>query len=376
MRIAIQAADLDAERIDGTRVYILRLLERFGLMFPDEIWHLFHRADFNVNLVPPLFGNYHIHAVPFPIAWTHTRFAWEIFRFRPDRLFMPVQALPVFRPRGVESVVTIHDLAFKLFPEHFPPRDVRKLNWLTDFAVRNSTRLIAISESTKRDILRWYPQVSEQKIRVIHHGFDNAMQSSVVARDDDGINRGASTLERFHLSSGEYILYVGALQPRKNLLCLMDAFEVFGREHPSVKLVLAGEAAWMSEPIFLARERHTFRDRIIMTSQVSFEERSALYRHAKIFAYPSLYEGFGLPILEAFSFGVPVVCANNSSLPEVAGNAARFFESARCDALADAFSQLWSNEQERKSLIEKGKGQLRKFSWDQCAQKTAEWIIR
>lgn len=370
MSIAIQTADLDAERIDGTRVYLLRLLERFGTMFPDESWHLFHRSDFNPYLEPPTFPNYHIHTIPFPLSWTQTRFAWELFRQHPERLFMPVQALPVILPKGTQSIVTIHDLAFKLFPEHFPSRDVRKLNWLTDYAVRHATRLIAISESTKRDILHWYPRISERKIRVIHHGFD-IPQEGLLSQGDE-----LEILEKFHLTDGEYILYVGALQPRKNLARLMEAFAIFGKSHPLANIVLAGEAAWMSGDIFQARDCHVFRDRIVMTDRVSFEERSALYKHARIFAYPSLYEGFGLPILEAFAAGVPVVCANNSSLPEVAGDAAKFFEANQSDALAASLSQLWDDITQRTSLVAAGKEQLKRFSWDKCAQETAEWILQ
>ena len=370
MRIAIQAADLDATRIDGTRIYLSRLLERFGALFPDEAWHVFHRKDFNPHLAPPVFANYHVHTVPFPFSWTQTRFSWELFRLRPERLFMPVQALPLFLPGKTGSVVTIHDLAFKLFPEHFPTRDARKLNWLTDFSVRHATRLIAVSESTKRDILKWYPDISERKIRVIHHGFDAPREESL------NQNEKMAVLEKFHLTDGEYILYVGAIQPRKNLSCLMEAFSVFGKSHPSARLVLAGEAAWMSAKIFEARNRHAFRDRIIMTDRVSFGERSALYRNARLFAYPSLYEGFGLPILEAFAFGVPVVCANNSSLPEVAGDAAKFFEASQSGALADALSQAWSDTVQRADLVAKGKGQLKRFSWDKCARETAEWILQ
>ncbi|QQR77899.1 MAG: glycosyltransferase family 4 protein [Candidatus Moraniibacteriota bacterium] len=369
MSIAIQAADLDAERIDGTRVYLLRLLERFGAMFPDESWHLFHWRDFNPYLTPPAFPNYHIHTVPFPLSWTQTRFAWELFRQHPGRLFMPVQALPVFLPKGTQSIVTIHDLAFKLFPEHFPSQDVWKLNWLTDFAVRHATRLIAVSDSTKRDILKWYPHISESKIRVIYHGFDIPQEGSVSQDEKMAI------LEKFHLTDGEYILYVGALQPRKNLIRLMEAFAVFGRSHPSAKLVLAGEAAWMSTKIFEAREKNIFRDRIVMTERVSFEERSVLYKYARIFVYPSLYEGFGLPILEAFASGVPVVCANNSSLPEVAGDAAQFFDANRSGILADILSELWNDISQRTTLITAGREQLKKFSWNKCAQETAEWIL-
>lgn len=368
MKIALQAADLDSERIDGTRVYLLRLLERFGVMFPANEWHLYHRRPFNPSLAPPAFSNYSIHTVPFPFSWTQTRFSWEVFRLRADRVFLPVQALPLFLPRHTESIVTIHDLAFKIFPEHFPPRDLRRLNWFTDYAVRRATRLIAVSESTKRDILKVYPETREENIRVIHHGFD---APPLISKEQS-----TETLGKFNLVSGEYVLYVGALQPRKNLEWLMDAFVALAQKYPSARLVLAGEAAWMSEEIFRARIQSPFRDRIILAGRVSFAERATFYGNARIFAFPSLYEGFGLPILEAFAAGVPVVCADNSSLPEVAGEAALFFDAGKTDELAIVMLDLWESESRRKSLIEKGKSQLKKFSWDTCARETAEWIVQ
>ncbi len=131
----------------------------------------------------------------------------------------------------------------------------------------------------------------------------------------------------------------------------------------------------MSEEIFRARETHPYRDRIILTGRVSFAERARLYHGARMFVFPSLYEGFGLPILEAFAVGVPVLCANNSSLPEVAGDAAQLFDATQTDELAQNLLELWEDETKRTSLIEKGRERLNNFSWDTCARETAEWIV-
>lgn len=370
MRIVVQAADLDAPRIDGTRIYLLRLLERFGALTPQHAWHLFHRKPFNPALTPPSFKNYEEHCIPFPCFWTQTRFSWEIMRRKPHRLFMPVQSLPFFLSTETESIVTIHDLAFKIFPKHFPTKDLRRLNWFTDFSVRQGTRLIAVSESTKRDILTFYPDVPEKKIRVIHHGFDPIPPSTQHhAREE------MAALNLFHLSPKNYVLYVGAIQPRKNLLRLLDAFTASAERFPEMKLVLAGEAAWMSEAVFEAAQRHPFRDRIVITDRVSFQMRATLYRNARLFVFPSLYEGFGLPILEAFSARVPVIVARNSSLTEVAGNAAFFFDAQESSELQSAIETLWEDSRKREDLIARGTRELERFSWDRCASETASWIL-
>lgn len=368
MRIAVQAADLDADRIDGTRVYLLRLLERFGLMARRDEWHLYHRKNFNPLLTPPALLNYRVYEKPFPFFWTQTRFSREIFRLRPERVFLPVQTLPFFLPKETKSIVTIHDLAFKMFPECFPTSDVVRLNWFTDFAVSHADRLIAVSEATRRDILRLYPRVSSERIRVIHHGVDSFL-GTISEKESETI------LGRFGVTRGSYVLFVGALQPRKNIPVLIRAFESIASYFPLAKLVLAGEVAWKADEIFQSIEKSVFRDRIRVTGRLSFVEREVLYRGANIFVFPSRYEGFGLPILEAFSAGVPVVSANNSSLPEVGGNAALFFDAENVDQLSGILLRLWDNDAEKKSLVERGKEQVKKFSWEICAKETAEWIV-
>ena len=369
MRIAVQSADLDAGRIDGTRVYLLRLLERFGAMAPEHTWFLLHRSTFNPALTPPSFANYEVRSFAFPFFWTQTRFAFELFRLRPDRVFLPIQTMPFFLPKGTESVVTIHDLAFKIFPEHFPPRDLQRLNWFTDFAVARADRLIAVSESTKRDILKFYPSIREEKIRVIHHGFDALSEEC-----DASASR--ELLKKHALVPKSYVLAVGAIQPRKNLGALISACEIVGKKFPDMKLVLAGEPAWMSEDIFRKIASSSMRDRIIVTGRMSFVDRAILYRNAGVFVFPSLYEGFGIPLLEAFSAGVPVIASDNSSLPEVAGGAAELFDATDVDALVDRLMTLWHDEEKKSLLIARGKKRIENFSWDTCARETLEWICR
>jgi glycosyltransferase involved in cell wall biosynthesis len=372
MDIAIQAADLDDARIDGTRVYLSQLLRRFGELGPEHAWYLYHRREFNPELAPPEMPNYRVRRVGAPFSWTQTRFAYEVWRLRPDRLWMPVQALPFCLPKTTETVVTIHDLAFKYFPEHFPKRDLRRLNWFTDFSVRRSDRLIAVSESTKRDILKWYPEVSEDRIRVIHHGFD----ASVFLNEKEGVSGGEPqhVLAKHSLEPGSYVLYVGAIQPRKNLLVLLEAFGKAKKKHAEMKLVLAGEKAWLWEETLSAVEAHPFRRDIVLTGKVSFGDLATLYRGARMFVFPPLYEGFGIPVLEAMASGTPVICSGNSSLPEVGGDAALYFDASDAVRLASRIEAVWTDNELARSLIHKGLERTREFSWDKCAYETLEWI--
>jgi glycosyltransferase involved in cell wall biosynthesis len=369
MKIAIQVADLDGMRIDGTRVYLSQVLCRLGKLDVQTAWHLYHRSTFNQELAPPPFPNYTVHTVTSPLYWTQTRFALELWRLRPQKVWMPVQALPFFLPKDIETIVTIHDLAFKYFPNHFTKKDQRRLNWFADFAVRKATKLIAVSESTKRDILRWYPDVEASKIRVIHHGFEVSGANEATSLDTQ-----KNILEKYALGTKKYLLYVGALQPRKNIQVLLAAFALERVKHPEMKLVLVGEKAWLWEDILQSVEQHPFQKDIILVGKVSFAELQQFYAHAKIFVFPSLYEGFGIPILEAQAAGIPVLCSDNSSLPEVGGDAALYFEATDVQALAAQIALLWNDEGLYSSVQRKGFENIKRFSWDKCAKETLAYI--
>lgn len=370
MNIAIQASDLDHARIDGTRVYVRELLRRFGTLDSQTEFLLYHRGEFNKALIPPHFSNYQERKLPFPWVWMQTRFAWEIFRANPEKLFLPIQAAPLFVPRSLDITATIHDLAFKKYPETFPAHHRFKLNLLLDAVVKRADKLIAVSHSTKKDLLEYYPTLDEKKVRVIHHGFDVEFF---------GLHLPTETIElllgRYGLLRGQYALYVGALQPRKNLVRLIQAFERVKKTIPELRLVLAGETAWLANSILKERENCPYKNDIILTGRVSFEDLRALYQGARLFVFPSLYEGFGLPLLEAFASGIPVLTAQNSSLPEVGGDGALYFDAFDVSHIATQLMRLWQDQELRKTLIAKGAQRLTVFSWERCSRETLETIL-
>lgn len=370
MKVAIQASDLDHRRIDGTRVYLKELLRRFGTLSPETNFSLYHKGEFNPLLAPPECENYAVEALPFPYAWMQTRFAWELTVSKPDKLFLPIQAAPVFLPRDIEVTATIHDLAFRRYPETFPRTHLWKLNFMLEQAVGRADKLIAVSESTKHDLLEFFPKLKPEMIRVIHHGFDSQFFSKRISTDEL-----EQFLKRYYLQKGQYILYVGALQPRKNLVRLMQSFEQLKEKYPAAKLVLAGEPAWLAETITDVWEQSPVRDDIVLPGRVSFEDLRSLYQGARLFAFPSLYEGFGLPLLEAFASGVPVLTADNSSLREVAGEAALYCQAEDVTDMTTQLTRLWEDETLRKELAAKGQARLQDFSWDKCAKETLNYIL-
>jgi len=371
MKIAIQAADLDHPRIDGTRVYIWNLLKHFGNLDRENDFLIYHKGVFNPNLVPPDFKNYKFISKGFPFFWTQTRFAYEIWKDKPDIVWMPMQALPIIRRKNVKTVITVHDLAFKIFPEYFPAKDLRRLNFYADFAIRNATKVITDSESTKKDIAKFYPDVNQDKIKVIPLGFDASMYGRDFSREELEDVR-----KKYNIPFGRYLLHVGAIQPRKNLILSVRAFEILKKEkeNDDLKLVLAGEPAWQSEATIEAIENSPNSKDIILTGKVSFSDLAAIYEGASVFVLPSLYEGFGIPILEALASGVPCVLSNNSSIPEVGGDAALYFKSDDLGDLISKIKQVISDSALASELSKKGKERARDFSWEKCAEKTLEFL--
>lgn len=369
MRIAIQAADLDHTRIDGTRVYILNLLKYFGELDPASEFLIYHKKEFNPELAPPDFSNYKIKKIFSPLFWTQTRFAAELWKDRPDVLWMPMHNAPLLRPKKMKTVVTIHDLAFKYFPEHFPKKDLLKINLLTSLAVKNADGIIAISGSSKKDILKFYPGTQIDKIKVIYHGFD----PEVFQKERD-LEKEIEIKKRLNIR-GKYLLYTGAIQPRKNLEVFIEAFNRLKTgQNSDLSLVLAGEKAWLSEKTVRKAQESSFSTDIIMPGKLKFDDLGHLFRGASVFIFPSLYEGFGIPILEAMAAKVPVICAQNSSLPEVAGEAALYFNSGDAEDLAQKINSVLKDETWRTAMIAKGLEQIKKFSWEKCARETLEYL--
>ncbi len=371
MTIAIQAADLDANRIDGTRIYLLELLKRLGPLAPNEHFSLYHKTKFNFELTPPTHRNYSTIALPFPSQWMQTRFALEMFRVQPERIFFPVQAVPIFLPKKSIVTITIHDLAFKKYPETFTRETRFKLNFLLDRAIKRADHIIAVSQATRNDLLFFFPQLPQERIHVIYHGFDQDRFSCPVTPKS-----AHHILATYGLLGQPYLLSVGALQPRKNLVRLIAAFNLLKTKIPTAKLVLAGEPAWLSEPIFAAQAASPYHSDILMIGKIPSAHLPSLYQSAHCFAFPSLYEGFGLPLLEAFASGTPVLTTNNSSLIEVAGDAALFSDACDVDMLSSQLIRLWTDTELRTNLINKGKQRLSAFSWDTCAQDTLALILQ
>jgi glycosyltransferase involved in cell wall biosynthesis len=281
----------------------------------------------------------------------------------PDLLFVPAHVLPIVHPH--RSVVTVHDLGYLYYPQAHRLLDRLYLDLSTRYNARAASHLIADSSATKRDLIERYGTAPD-KITVVYPGYDNTAFRPV--RDEEAIK---AVKTKYNIA-GDYILFVGTLQPRKNLTRLIEAFSNPQYPISNIQLLISGKKGWLYEAIFQRVEELELAGRVVFTGYVPEAELPALLSGARLFILPSLYEGFGLPVLEAMACGTPVVCSNVSSLPEVAGDAAVLVDPLDVEGLAAAMERVLGDEELRAELIERGFEQARKFSWEKCARETLD----
>lgn len=264
-----------------------------------------------------------------------------------------------------EGVATVHDISFRFFPSAFSPRDRLLLSLAVPLSLRKAGRILTMSESSRRDIIRSY-HVPEERVTAIPLAAGAAFQP---VRDDARLGE---MRHRYNLPP-RYLLAVGNLQPRKNLSRLVEAFAELKRDDlQTPSLVLVGKALWRESDILATATRLGVREAIIVTGYVPESDLVTLYSGAECFIYPSLYEGFGLPPLEAMACGVPVITSATSSLPEVVGDAALTVDPLDVADLSRAIRRLLDDRPLRERLRAAGLARAATFSWAETARRTME----
>lgn len=365
MLIGIDASRTTRAARTGTEGYALHLIR--ALLRLDGAHR--YRLYFNQAPPPDLFpeGAYEACVIPFPRLWTHVRLAIEVIRHPVDVLFVPAHVLPLVGAK--RSVVTVHDLGYLVFPQAHRPLDRLYLDLSTRWNAARATRVLADSEATRCDLIAHY-RVPAEKIEVAYPGWDEDTWQPAPQKQV------AAVKARYGIV-GDYILYLGTLQPRKNLVRLVRAFarllgSGFTQAENRLQLVLAGQAGWLAQEVFEAVRRLGLGSAVVFTGYIATEEAVALMSGALAFVFPSLYEGFGFPVLEAMACGVPVVCSNASSLPEVAGDAALLVDPTDVEAWAQALHRVLTDASLRQRLIACGARQVTRFSWERCARQVRE----
>lgn len=287
-----------------------------------------------------------------------------------DVFFSPHFFITALSPT-CKRVVTFHDLSYIHFPEFFSWRKYiwhnleMKPIWQSHFA----DKIIAVSESTKNDLVNLY-HVDSAKVRVIYSGISPNIQRP-----------SEENLKEFKIQNklpDEFILYLGKFEPRKNIEGVIEAFNILKKSNnfSNLKLVIVGSRGWLYKNIFKNMERSSYKESIILKDQVSDDERSFYYSLASVFVYPSFFEGFGFPPLEAMKCGTPVIASNNSAIPETVGNSAILVSSHSLTELADAIGMVLSNKTMRGELIWGGTKKSNSFNWRSTAEKTLNCLLK
>jgi glycosyltransferase involved in cell wall biosynthesis len=356
LRIAIDASRTTVARLTGTEHYAIQLIRALidhnaTLSTPHELLLYFRDA-------PPddLFPNrQHVtfRVIPFARLWTHLRFAAALWQDKPDITFVPAHTLP-FMFAG-HAAVTVHDLGYRYFPQSHPTLQRWYLDWTTRYSAHRASVVLADSQATAHDLQRFY-NVQSEKIYVVYPGVESLHIGDIEA-----------TRSKYNLPQ-RYFVFIGTLQPRKNIARLVQAYARYQTmTHDDTALVLAGGKGWLYDSAWT-----TGVENVILTGYIDEADKGALYAGAQALVFPSLYEGFGFPVLEAMGCGTPVICSNTSSLPELAGDAALLVDPLDVDALAHTMQRIVSDETLRKDLIERGRVQATEFTWKKAAEKVID----
>lgn len=300
-----------------------------------------------------------------------TRIALPFFLYttkdKPEVVFSPTHYISRFCPKSIKRVVTIFDLSYLHFPQLFNKKDLYQLKNWSKFSVEQADWILTISQSTKRDLIKNY-RVDKGKITVAYPGYDQEIFHPI---DNEGKITQVTTK---YSIEGDYLIYLGTIQPKKNLVRLFEAFTKVKNDMPGLKLVVVGKTtglgrqAWMFEEILKKPVELGIEDRVIFTGYAPTEDLPYLISGALAFVLPSLGEGFGIPVVEAMACGTPVIVSNRSSLPEVVGQAGLLIDPDSTDQIEQAIRTVVSDQKLRVKLSEAGFLQAKKYSWEKMAK--------
>lgn len=356
MRIIYDHQIFDSQKYGGISRYFFELAR-----------HLAGSEGVDLRVISPFFINEYLLSARVSVAGVHvpqirrTGRIWRelnqwlaprmMRRFRPDLIHETYYSPVKVAPSKAKVVITVHDMIHEIFPECFPGRDDTRIKKAV--AVRRADHVICVSENTRQDLVRFL-EVDPAKTSVVHHGYE--LQSLPT-----GLRR----------CEASYILYVGSRSGYKNFDRLLQAYAAYSSIHEEFQLVTFGGGALTRHERSRIQELGGGRWQVRHFSGGD-EVLADLYESAHVLVYPSLYEGFGIPPLEAMSVGCPVLCSDRSSLPEIVGDAAGFFDPESVDSIVAELNRVLFDSVYRQALIKKGRLQCTKFSWQGCAQKTLD----
>ena len=371
MKVALELQPCLKEK-SGIGIYTYELAKRLQeneeMSLLGNVFHVGNQTSVKQELQELKFNKQICPLMPYGLykrIWEYMPIDYHtLFRQKPDITHFFNVIIP---PRIEGKVInTIHDLTFYLYPETIGEKHLKFLQENIRRSAQRPDKIITISQSSKDGLIEKL-EVDPAKIEIVYPGVDSSFFQNQLNHID------LQALRSKYQLPDQYILYMGTLEPRKNIERIVDAFACFKQNNTSIsadyKLILVGKKGWLYEPIFEKVRGYGIEKEVIFTGYVEEQDKPYLYQMASLFMFPSLYEGFGMPVLEAMAAGVPVITSNTSSLPEVAGDAAILIDPYDIEGMAMAIEAVLCNEAMRQELIHRGYNQVKKFNWDDSAQK-------
>ncbi|WP_394884845.1 glycosyltransferase family 4 protein [Clostridium butyricum] len=358
----------------GIGVYTYELTKRLenfkDIKFQGNIFNFLNRNDIEQD-IPDLTLNKNICSL-FP--YSIYRRIWRCMPIKYNVLFRNdadiYQFFNFIVPTNISGkvITTIHDLTYILYPETMDKKNRERLKKDMINTVNRVDYILTISENSKNDIIK-YLNIPEDKITVIYPGVDEIYKQVLDEKHIEKIKRKYNII-------GRYLLYLGTLEPRKNIETIIKSYNDFIKSSDEdIKLVLAGKKGWLYDSIFNLVSEYGLENNVVFTDYVDDSDKPALYQGAEIFLFPSLYEGFGIPVAEAMASRTPVITSNSSSLPEVAGDSAIITEPLDYRKISESIKKILRDSNIRQKMIENGIKQVEKFNWDDSAEKLRKIYI-
>ena len=361
--IGLEASRANKKHKTGTEWYAWHLLQSLKKINSQHKFIVYYKQKLSEDLLLAP-DNFYFKSLSWPLKkfWTHLRLGSELL-FHPVDKFIATNAVPIFS-RG-EIIVTIHDLGFCKNPElyHFLEKIYQRISHY--LAIKKAKKIIAVSQSTKNDIIKYFPQ-ARNKVRVIHLGWQEGVFAPLSQEEKKKFIEDNDYPDK-------YLLYIGRLETKKNIQKLILAYKKSSRRWP---LILAGRPGNFGfDQIQKLIQDPELKDDIILTGYVSQAKYPKMMACASAFVFPSKFEGFGLPLLEAMACSTPIVCSQIPALKEIAGQAALFFDPDNIDDIRDKLEIIFDSQKMRQDLVEKGRKRIKDFSWDKTARETLDYIL-
>ncbi len=358
MLIGIDGSHANKVQRTGVEEYCWQVIQELKNIIPSDTKVVLYS---NKKLLPELAmlpKNWEVKILNWPLKkmWSQFRLAFELWRNPPDVYFSPGQLLPLFLPKN--SVVMVHDSAFEAYPSAYRFFGRQYLKWMNRLIVKKAKLILTSTEFNKREMLKFYGHFLADKIKVIPLAYNSTKYN---------LEKPAG--ENLY---GQYILSIGRLEEKKNTKRIVEAFSLVKKQFPDLKLVLVGKHGFGFEEIQQAIDHSVYKNDIVLLGFVQPEDLLNILKNAQVFVFPSLYEGFGIPVLEAMAVGVPVVVSRGSALEEVGKEAVECVDPKSVKDISEKIIILLKDKNLRQQKINLGLEQVKKYSWNNTATQTWE----